>query len=284
MSSIDNSNLAVLDPPAAGQVVPATAPEPTIGMILQAAVQSGQVDALEKLAAIYERELARRAAMAFNAAMTQFKTHCPAILKVKTASFSTKSGGSASYNFAPLEEITKVVDPVLNRFGLSYHWTSRRDDRQIVVTCTVSHVDGHSRSADFACELGGSPLMSAPQVAASTVTFARRYSLVLGLGLTTDEDDDARRPEALPQPDADPSAPKVATRAERAVPPDPNRVTAGDLNALLAQYRERTDKPDASPAEMAKWAAGVTGADAAQLTVPRNWTRAGLERCKEAMA
>jgi hypothetical protein len=55
-------SLAVLDPPAMPLASREPAAEPTIGMILQSAVERGMDPAgMEKLAAIYERELSRRA-------------------------------------------------------------------------------------------------------------------------------------------------------------------------------------------------------------------------------
>jgi hypothetical protein len=204
-------------------------------------------------------------------------------MKVKTADVQTKSGGKMHYNFAPLEEITKVVDGPLLRNGLTYTWDQELSDGLVVVTCTLSHEGGHKRSSKFTCQASGTSVMSPAQVQASAVTFGRRYSLTGVLGVTTDEDNDGRRPEPLPQPDADPAAPKVLTRAERAAPADPNRVTAADLNDLLQHYRVWTRNPHAGPGELAEWAAEHAGIDAKLLTVPRNWTREGVEKCMEAM-
>jgi hypothetical protein len=127
--------------------------------------------------------------------------------------------------------------------------------------------------------------MSDAQKSASAVTFGRRYTLTGVLGLTVDEDDDGRRlAEPNPQPPADPAAPRVPTREERSAPADPNRVTAADLNALLAHYRDRTENPEANPGELAEWASGLLGVPANLLGTPRNWTREGIDKCREAMA
>jgi hypothetical protein len=171
-------SLAVLDPPAMPLASREPAAEPTIGMILQSAVERGMDPAgMEKLAAIYERELSRRAEREFIEALASFRRECPPIMKVKTADVQTKSGGKMHYNFAPLEEITKVVDGPLLRNGLTYTWDQELSDGLVVVTCTLSHEGGHKRSSKFTCQASGTSVMSPAQVQASAVTFGRRYSL-----------------------------------------------------------------------------------------------------------
>lgn len=247
---------------------------PTVESMIVTAIQHGTDPAtLEKLVALAERVQDRNAAAAFNRAMAAFRSECPAIVKVRTASFPTKNGGQASYNYADLSEITKVVDPVLNRHGLTYHWDTDLNGELTIATCYVSHVDGHSRSSTFRCKGAGSPLMNSAQVNASAVTFARRYSLVLALGLTTDDDDDGRRAAPREQPDADPSQPRVGTRAEGYPQHPPASTVSPDVASGFTRVCDawKRRNPNGTKTDFAAWAAKTlrTERDMGQLA---NWS------------
>jgi len=256
------TTLATIEIPSA----PLARMEPSIGSILAAAVDRGMaITDLKELAGLYERELNRKAEQAFNAAVSRFRAECPAILKTKEAAFATKAGGRAGYKFAPLEEVTKVIDPPLSANGLSYRWDAQTIEGMIAVTCFVFHVDGaQPRSSTFTCPISGSSLMSDAQAAAATVTFAKRQSLQMVLGITTDEDNDGRRPN--PAPDADPAAPKVATREERQE--EPARVTSAMLNELLRTYKAKY--PD-QKLRFAEWAKTVLESSE-PMTAPAMWS------------
>lgn len=264
----NGSNLATVQPRE-------LAPSPTIETIIQSAMAlpTIPIDAIERLVALKERELDRRAEQEFNEALSAFRAECPAIIKVKTASFPTKGGGKMQYNYAPLEEVTKTVDPVLFRHGLTYHWDARFDSKPPMIACTVHHVGGHKRTSCFPCDTsGGGPSSQSPsQAMASAITFARRYALILALGITTDEDDDARRPTPGAAPDRDPTAPRVTPRDQR-TSADPNVVTAAELNELFKASKFPT------VAEFAAWAKGKLGVDLAMDKVA-HWNRDSLEYC-----
>lgn len=281
----NDSNLAVLDAPAPGQIFHVPAAPPTIEQTLAAAVQSGMSgDGIEKIAAIYEREMARRAAIAFTVALTAFHQECPSIVKNREAR-DRKKNDELMYRYADMEHITRIVRPLLFKHGFRYSWDTDLAGDKTTIVCNLVHNGGHQESSRFTARGTGTSIMSAAQIEASVTTFGQRRTLLAVLGLSVDTDDDGRG-TPNPQPDADPTAPRVGTRETGHAPQpphDPNRVTAEDLNVLLTQFRNRTEKPDATPADMAEWAARVTGIDAALLKSPRNWTREGLTRCKEAM-
>lgn len=258
---------------------------PTVESMIVTAIERGTApETLEKLVALAERVKASQAAQAFNAAMAAFRSECPTIGRNREAT-DPKKDNKVLYRFADLSHITKIIDPVLLKHGLSYKWDSSTDAGQTVITCTVRHVDGHSESSRFECKGSGTSIMNAAQVAASATTFGRRYSLLFALGLTIDGDDDGRNAVPRDQPDADPSQPTVLPRAERqAQPPDDGtpRVTRTDLGALATHWRRKFNRPTATTAEFAEWARGVLGTDA-DLTHVRNWTVDALEVCREAL-
>lgn len=167
---------------------------PTILSILDRMASAGvTVEAVERVAALYEREQANIARRAFFAAMAAFQAECPVIKRESKASFSTKSGGSASYEYAELDTINVTIRPFCARAGLSYTWDTTVDaNAMLTCVCKVRHVDGHMETAQFTTPIEGTTLMSSAQKAAAATTIAMRQSLRQALGLITgDKDTDA---------------------------------------------------------------------------------------------
>jgi hypothetical protein len=267
--------------PSGVPAVAAPVAVPSVESILMAAVERG-VDAanLERLVALHERVTQQRAVQAFNEALAAFQRDCPPIIKNRDA---LNKDGRQMYRFADLSEITTIIDPILQRHGLSKKWDTDMVGDLTVTTCTIAHVAGHRESSKFTCKGSGTSLMNAAQVSASAVTFGRRHSLVLALGLTVDEDDDGRRAAPRDKPDADPEQPKVPTRAERQAAGDGSpRVTVEDLNDLAVEWRQATKNPKGTAAEFAAWAKGVLKTDA-DLTRVGSWTVDSIDAVRGAL-
>jgi hypothetical protein len=167
--------------------------------ILAQAVSEGKIDAesLKVIAELAWRDQDRNARNAFNSALATFQTECPPIRKTKDGPSLAKDGsGRPSYRYAPLDEIAKIVRPLLLKRGLTFTWDSTTDGQTITVTCVLSHVDGHERRSSFACPTDSpSPRMTGQQKHGGGLSFAQRRSLVSVLGLTTtDEDIDGADP------------------------------------------------------------------------------------------
>lgn len=175
---------------------------PHVGQLLQLAIEKG-VDpaALEKLVDLHERVTKRDAALEFARALAAFQSECPPIGKVKTAKIATRSGGEYSYTYAPLDEIVRVVKPLLLAHGFSYGWDSDVTGGQLKCTCTLRHVNGHSTTASFTLPVENPSAMSPQQKVGAALTFAQRKTLESVLGLnTTEEDSDAIAREVDPTP------------------------------------------------------------------------------------
>lgn len=173
--------------------------DPQMAGLMKIALEKGTVDSLEKLVALAERVENRNAAREFGDAKARFQSMCPPIRKTSTMKVVSKRTGTERVTpFAALDEIARTVGPHLHSLGLSYSWDSVVEAGFITVTCTLRHLNGHSERATFKCPVDGQESMSEPQKYASTLTFARRYSLIEILGLTTcDADDDAaKKPKA----------------------------------------------------------------------------------------
>ena len=102
------------------------------------------VDKLDKLMQMAERQEAKEARKSYIRSMAEFKTESMKILKTKTVSF-----GNTHYKHATLDQICEVVDPFLSQHGFSKSWSTEQTDKQIKVTCTVTHIEGHSENVSL---------------------------------------------------------------------------------------------------------------------------------------
>lgn len=168
------------------QIRPATPAD-----LLSQAIEKGlDVVALEKLMALQERWDANQARKAFFAAFTDFQSQAPDLRKQKSVKFN-----QTEYQYAPLADITRQINPVLKKFDLSYRWEILDDDKTIKVTCLVSHVDGHTERTTMQASPDTSGAKNAIQARGSAIEYLKRYTLVGSLGLSTaDSDIDGRLP------------------------------------------------------------------------------------------
>jgi hypothetical protein len=164
-------------------------------LVALAIQQKVPVEVLERLVALQERVSERNARGAYFQALANFQNECPQIAKSKTVDFATASGARTNYTYAPLEEITRVVRPILSAHGLSYSWTAEVGAQPGVldVVCVLRHIDGHSETSRFPVPTETNAKMSGAQKNGAALTYGRRQSLIAVLGLTTaDPDTDGR--------------------------------------------------------------------------------------------
>lgn len=175
----------------------------TIDRLLELAVREQvSVDVLERLEAMHERMMERGARAAFFEALHAFQEECPVVEKSEKANITTKSGSKYGYTYAPLEEITETIRPVLKKHGLSYSWTTEpveaanRDFLNVV--CVLRHIAGHEERSVFPVPTQTKAAMSGAQKQGAALTYGKRQSLTSVLGLTTAEDvDGAGRAQPL---------------------------------------------------------------------------------------
>lgn len=247
---------------------------PTIEMILQTAVERN-VDpaALEKLVDLHERIQDRNAESAFNAAFARFKLSCPPILKATKGHLAT---------YAALPDIQRIIDPILCDNGLAYRWDTEADTATCAVTCHLCHVQGHATASHFKAPVaGGNKAQSGAQAVASVETFAKRRSLcaILGLRLVDELDDDAAPP--MPQPDADPNAPRILPRDERTKTEKIAQTgTAAILNGMVADWQKKN--PGKAFADFLAFAQAALKTDM-DLSHPKVWTPDAIEVVRQAI-
>lgn len=171
--------------------------EPGIVGLLERALDKGHpVEVLSQLMDLQERIETRNARTAFFDAVAAFQDECPEIRKTKKATITPNNGRSGfQYGYAPLEQITRTIRPILKKHGLAYSWTvEQSNEKTMHVVCVLRHIDGHEERASFPVPIDGGGRMSGAQSHGAALTYGRRQSLIAVLGLTTaDEDNDAPR-------------------------------------------------------------------------------------------
>jgi len=169
----------------------ATVPAPEQSLVALAIEKGVDVEILERLVALQERVTERNARAAFFEALSKFQEDAPEIRKSKTANIvSKRTGASFSYRYAPLEEISRGIRPMLRKHGLSYHWDIPGLAAGVMqVCCVLRHVEGHEERSTFPVPVDGGDRMSAAQANGAALTYGKRQSLVAVLGLTTADDD-----------------------------------------------------------------------------------------------
>jgi len=98
--------------------------------------------------------------------------------------------------YAKLETIDGALRPIYSRHGFSVRYGSEPTaDGKVHVTCTVSHVGGHSETLGLTAPVdavgtGGKASKTGVQAIGSTVSYLRRYLLVMAMNVTFIDDDD----------------------------------------------------------------------------------------------
>jgi len=212
---------------------------------------------LEKLVDLQERVMRINAERAFNSAIQAFQFECPSIKHDGHAAF-----GNTKYSYATLAQVANTIRPYLDKHGLSYGFTSESVSDGIKVTCTVKHVEGHSGSADFVVAIDNNAKgMNIAQRAASALSYARRYALLMALGITTaDTDDDGAGAGEPPL-----SKPNPGKKA----------VTKQDLQDLFRAYRDfrgfNSEDSDEQKLEVGRLCETKVGVNKDKWTDPSLW-------------
>ena len=128
-------------------------------------------------------------------ALAQVQTQLPSIGKSSVANVPTKTGGSYSFKYADLADVSAAVLPLLGKSGLSWLTMPTIDEHgNFVLRYELLHTSGENRVGFYPL-----PASSAkPQELGSAITYARRYTLCSMVGVTPDEDDDGQAAASAP--------------------------------------------------------------------------------------
>lgn len=158
--------------------------------IIERCALNPQVDVakMEKLLDMQERILDRNAKQAFSMDFVQMKSKLPKVARTKTNS-QTKS------KYAALEDINKIIDPILNQYGFGTSHRVHQDDKHVTVTAILWHREGHTEETSITLPLDkagiqGSVNKTDVHAIASSTTYGKRLAICALLNISTGEDDD----------------------------------------------------------------------------------------------
>jgi hypothetical protein len=157
--------------------------------LAKTAVEKGDVGTLEKLLDLRKQAQETIAKNEFYKALHGFQSELQPIKKSKVV---YNKDGTIRYKYATFDDIVKTIQPLLKKYGLTFHFKPEYDkeNQTIIVHCIITHVLGHQEVATFKAPLSLSDKMQFMQTYGSILTYAKRYSLSLALGLATEEDED----------------------------------------------------------------------------------------------
>lgn len=164
--------------------------------IIEHAANRGEVNTLEKMMDLRDREYARLAKVDFDRDFVAMKTHLPLVAR-------RKKNTQTNSKYAPLEDINKQIDPILARFNFG---TSTRiiaqDKDSVTVMATLTHGGGHSIENQLTLPLdktgiAGKVNKTDVHAIASTVMYCRRIATCALLNISTGDDRDGNRDEPV---------------------------------------------------------------------------------------
>lgn len=120
-------------------------------------------------------------------ALAGFQADLPKIAKAQSATVPTKAGGSYSYSYADLSDVSERVLPLLAKQGLAFTALPTISGNLFVLRYQLLHDSGEALGGEYPL---GDPKASA-QAIGSAITYARRYCLCAVTGVSPDDDDDA---------------------------------------------------------------------------------------------
>jgi hypothetical protein len=196
--------------------------------IVQAALQSGNVEMYREAVALAKEMDAITSRKAFDNAMADAKAKIPVIRKNRRVGFDSRKAGSArtEYMHEDMAEIARTIDPILSERGLSYRFrVASEPNLPVKVTCIISHREGHSEETSLHAARDESGNKNGIQAIGSTVTYLQRYTLKAALGLAASDDDDGRSSEQATAPAIVDDNPDCITQRQ-----------ADDLRSMLNSY------------------------------------------------
>lgn len=152
-------------------------------------------ETLSKLLDVQLRVMDKQAEMEFNSAFTEMSMRIPRIIKKGSVGYKDKATQKTeeAFRFATYEDIDAKIRPVLQEFGFSLSFdTQERAGGGVVVTATLAHRNGHSRSSSISVALDNSGGKNNIQGMGSSSSYGKRYAMCNILNIVTvGEDDDA---------------------------------------------------------------------------------------------
>lgn len=194
-----NTGATLLDQPESSAKDVALVESSGLATVIERLASNPQVDVakLEKVIELQERILRINQKSAFDAAFAKMAPEIPEIdergkIVVKSVLRST---------YAPLEDIHKVVKPILATHGFAMrHRTEWPREGIIRIVGILSHESGHSEESAFEAPMDKSEYRTDVQSMGSTVSYGRRYTTLDLLNISTRKQDNDGQSAGRPQP------------------------------------------------------------------------------------
>lgn len=182
---------------------------------------------------------------ALAAALAKVQAELPKLERDRTVEVRQKSGGTYSYSYVTLANLSDAILPLLARHGLAFTaMPGTGSDGKMCVRYHLLHDSGESLSGEFPISGEGGI-----QMIGGRITYARRYCLAALVGVAADEDDESRLSDdtgrstaqraAQPAPAKAPG--RTAQRARAAAPPLPGETepyTPAQRAKLMATFAQ----------------------------------------------
>jgi len=189
----DNKEIATTTPQNLSVQTEQPAPQGTsIMTIIERVAQNPEipVDKIQEIIELQERIMDREAEIAFNEAMARLQKVLPKVKKL------AKTHNS---KYAKFEHIENQIRPLYTDEGFSISYSSKKEGNDITWYGKLSHVQGHSTTAELVLPADTSGGKNNIQAIGSTSSYARRYLLIMLFNIIVmDEDDDAMASEPDP--------------------------------------------------------------------------------------
>ena len=163
------------------------------GRMIEMAVQTGDLDKVERMMELQERWEQQQAKKAYDHAISRFKSNAPTLIKNKRAHNSA---------YADLAQVVAKATPILSEYGLSSGWKTQTEPttKTVSVTCNLCHIDGHYESVTMSEMYDESGNKNRIQAMASAVSYLERYTFMAITGLAArGMDDDGNDASQKPQ-------------------------------------------------------------------------------------
>jgi hypothetical protein len=177
---------------------------PSLLTLIDRATASGNIDALERLVALWERNEARlkeaaaeQRVLDAKRAFVRMHHEMPQIEKKGKVDTVTRRGGNIKYGFAQLEDIDEVARPIMAKhgFGLTFRPIEQTAD-YLIVEGELMHENGWSITARKQEPIDKEAYMGIQQKGGTAQTFGIRYLTVALLNIVVKgEDTDGRTRE-----------------------------------------------------------------------------------------
>jgi hypothetical protein len=245
------TGVVLSSPPPTGEVI-------TMMQMIQHAAMNGDLDKLDRLIAMRDRENARVAEQSWKAAMSAAQAEMEPV-RVDSTNGQTNSR-YASY--AALDGAIRAIYTG-HGFGLTFDTGDAPLPEHVRIICDVSHPDGHSRRYHLDMPVDGKgarggDVMTKTHAMGSGITYGKRYLLgmIFNLAITKDDDGNAAggKLPARIQRNLDRIAPKPGGLSDRAMqarvaeawrrpPPEPFAASQAGKRREGGGFDERNPPP-----------------------------------------